>query len=148
MYKVLWSFVQIYRSYKGTKFRLQRKWRHILQCTKYFTPGFLCIVLLVFLFLFYFIFFCMFYGVFDHFSRTCEVKKFWMIKLYLEVSDVIHANKHRKYANCVLHVNFRRFLLMRLSFMIKKGHFKLKFVLWPQVLFSFFMSTLVQLLIT
>ena len=144
MYKVLWSFVQIYRSYKGTKFRIQRKWRHILQCTKYFTPGFLCIVLLVFFVLFFLhVLWC-----FDHFSRTCEVKKFWMIKLYLEVSDVIHANKHRKYANCVLHVNFRRFLLMRLSFMIKKGHFKLKFVLWPQVLFSFFMSTLVQLLIT
>ena len=144
MYKVLWSFVQIYRSYKGTKFRLQRKWRHILQCTKYFTPGFLCIVLLVFFVLFFLhVLWC-----FDHFSRTCEVKKFWMIKLYLEVSDVIHANKHRKYANCILHVNFRRFLLMRLSFMIKKGHFKLKFVLWPQVLFSFFMSTLVQLLIT
>ena len=144
MYKVLWSFVQIYRSYKGTKFRLQRKWRHILQCTKYFTPGFLCIVLLVFFVLFFLhVLWC-----FDHFSRTCEVKKFWMIKLYLEVSDVIHANKHRKYANCILHVNFRRFLLMRLSFMIKKGHFKLKFVLWPQVLFNFFMSTLVQLLIT
>ena len=144
MYKVLWSFVQIYRSYKGTKFRIQRKWRHILQCTKYFTPGFLCIVLLVFFVLFFLhVLWC-----FDHFSRTCEVKKFWMIKLYLEVSDVIHANKHRKYANCILHVNFRRFLLMRLSFMIKKGHFKLKFVLWPQVLFSFFMSTLVQLLIT
>ena len=144
MYKVLWSFVQIYRSYKGTKFRIQRKWRHILQCTKYFTPGFLCIVLLVFFVLFFLhVLWC-----FDHFSRTCEVKKFWMIKLYLEVSDVIHANKHRKYANCILHVNFRRFLLMRLSFMIKKGHFKLKFVLWPQVLFNFFMSTLVQLLIT
>ena len=144
MYKVLWSFVQIYRSYKGTKFRIQRKWRHILQCTKYFTPGFLCIVLLVFFVLFFLhVLWC-----FDHFSRTCEVKKFLMIKLYLEVSDVIHANKHRKYANCILHVNFRRFLLMRLSFMIKKGHFKLKFVLWPQVLFDFFMSTLVQLLIT
>ena len=32
------------------------------------------------------------YGVFDNFSRTYEVVKFWMIKLYLDVCDVIHAN--------------------------------------------------------
>ena len=28
-----------------------------------------------------------------------------MIKLYLDVSDVIHVNEHTKYANCSLHVN-------------------------------------------
>ena len=48
----------------------------------------------------------------DHFLRTYEVKKFSMIKLYLEVSDVIHAKKHTKYANCGLHVNFWNFLLV------------------------------------
>ena len=47
-----------------------------------------------------------FYSVFDHFSQTYEVKKFCIIKLYLNVSDVIHTNRHTKYANCGLHVNF------------------------------------------
>ena len=28
-----------------------------------------------------------FYGVLAHFSRTYEVVKFWMIELYLDVSD-------------------------------------------------------------
>ena len=34
-----------------------------------------------------------FYGVFDHFSRTCEFAKSETIKMYLCVSDVIHANE-------------------------------------------------------
>ena len=50
--------------------------------------------------------------IFDHFSRTYEVGKIWMIKLYLLVSDVIHANEHTKYANCGLHANLWNFLLM------------------------------------
>ena len=29
-----------------------------------------------------------FYGVFDHFSQTYEIAKFWIIKLYFDVSDV------------------------------------------------------------
>ena len=33
------------------------------------------------------------YGVFDHFSRVFEIKKFWIIKLCLGVRDVIHANE-------------------------------------------------------
>ena len=35
-----------------------------------------------------------FNGVFDHFSQIYEVTKFQMIKLCLDVSDVIHANEH------------------------------------------------------
>ena len=35
-----------------------------------------------------------FYGTFDYFSRTSEVKKFWIIKLCLNASDAIHVNKH------------------------------------------------------
>ena len=36
-----------------------------------------------------------FYGVFDHFSRTYEVAKFWMIELYLNVSDIMNANSQK-----------------------------------------------------
>ena len=50
--------------------------------------------------------FCYFYGeIFDHFSQTCEVAKFWIIELYLYESDVKHANEQTKYARCGLHVN-------------------------------------------
>ena len=41
-----------------------------------------------------------FYGRFDCLSQTHEVTK-----LCLDVSEVIHRNKHT-YANCGLHVNF------------------------------------------
>ena len=53
-----------------------------------------------------------FYGVFNHFSRTYEVQKFWIIKLCIQVSDIIHVNKHTRYANCGLQMNFWDFLLM------------------------------------
>ena len=33
-----------------------------------------------------------------------------MIKLYLDISDVMHGKKHKKYANCDLHINFWNFL--------------------------------------
>ena len=46
-----------------------------------------------------------------------------MIKLYLGVSDVIHANEQTKYANCDLHVNFWNFLLMSFCLVTKKNHF-------------------------
>ena len=49
LYKVLWRFDQISRSYKFTKFCIQRMWRHTGKCIKHVTPGFLCI-------------FCHFYG--------------------------------------------------------------------------------------
>ena len=29
-----------------------------------------------------------------------------MVKLCLDVSDVMHANEHKYYANCRLHLNF------------------------------------------
>ena len=35
-----------------------------------------------------------------------EVVKFWVIKLYLDISDVIHANEYAKHANFGLHENF------------------------------------------
>ena len=47
-----------------------------------------------------------FIGVFVYFLRTYEVPKFWMIKNYLDISDVIHANEHSKYAYYGLNVNF------------------------------------------
>ena len=37
-----------------------------------------------------------FYGVFNHFLRTCEVAKSWIIKLYHYVSNAIHANEQTK----------------------------------------------------
>ena len=46
------------------------------------------------------------YGVFDHFSRTNEVAKFSMIKLYLNVSDVVYVNEQVTLANCGLQVDF------------------------------------------
>ena len=105
-HKVLWrfvwrknvaqSFVTFWlglTSYKVTKFCIQCKWRHTCECIKHVTPN-------------YFAFFVTFmekappiikvYGVFDHFSRTFEVAKFWAIKLYFYVKDVIHANEQTK----------------------------------------------------
>ena len=60
-----------------------------------------------------------FCGVSDHFLRTYEVEKFWMIKLYLGVSDVIYANEYIKHASCDLHENFWNFLSMPFSFIWK-----------------------------
>ena len=61
------------------------------------------------------------YVVFVHFSLTFEIAKFWMIKLYLDVSDVIHTNEHTKYANCDFYKNFWIFLLMPFCFMMSKN---------------------------
>ena len=33
-----------------------------------------------------------------------------MIRLRLDVSELVHANEHTKYGNCGLHVNFLNFL--------------------------------------
>ena len=60
-----------------------------------------------------------FCGVSDHFLRTYEIEKFWMIKLYLGVSDVIYANEYIKHASCDLHENFWNFLSMPFSFIWK-----------------------------
>ena len=43
-----------------------------------------------------------FYDVLVHFLRAYEVAKSWMIKLYLNVSDVIHANELTKYATVIM----------------------------------------------
>lgn len=59
------------------------------------------------------------YGVLDHFSRTSEVAKFWIVKLHLNVSDVIHANEYTEHANDGLHVDFWKLLLMSFCFMMK-----------------------------
>ena len=63
-----------------------------------------------------------FYDAFDHFSRTYEVAKYRSIKLYLDVSDVVHANKHANYDICDLHVNFQVFVNVIL-FYNEKGSF-------------------------
>ena len=65
-----------------------------------------------------------FYDVCYHFSWTYKVAKFWMIKLYLNISVVIQTNQHTKHANCDLNVNFWDFLLMSFCFLVKKDHFK------------------------
>ena len=67
-----------------------------------------------------------FFGVFEHFLQTNEVAQFLMIKLRLDVSDVIHKSEHTKYENCGLHVNFWIFLLMSFCLMTEKDHFKQK----------------------
>ena len=77
-----------------------------------------------------------FHDIFDHFSRTYEVGKFLMVKLYLNVSEIRHANEHKSYANCGLHVNFLNVLLISFCFMMKKDHFKQKLLLFPQVPFK------------
>ena len=75
------------------------------------------------------------------FSRIYKVAKFWIIKLYLNVSEVVHVNEHKKH-NCGLHGNFWRFLLMLFCFMKKKiilsksCYFGLRFPLTYFILFS------------
>ena len=54
-----------------------------------------------------------------------------MVKLHLDVSNVIHVNEHTKHG---LHVNFWNYLLMPFYFMIKKDNVKL--LLWPQIPFK------------
>ena len=61
-----------------------------------------------------------------------------MIKLYLDVSEVIHASVDIKYANCKLPVNFQIFLLMTFCFMMKKNNFQQKMILWAQFPFKDF----------
>ena len=39
-------------------------------------------------------------GVFDHFSQVYQVLKFLMIKMYLDVKDIMHPNEPRKHASC------------------------------------------------
>ena len=57
-----------------------------------------------------------------------------MNKLYLDVSDVIHANEHTVCVNCGLRGSFWDFLLMSFCFMMKNNHVKQKLLLWSQVL--------------
>ena len=45
-----------------------------------------------------------------------------MIKLHLDIGDVIHTNEHRKHAKG-LHENFLIFLLMSFYFMMKRNYF-------------------------
>ena len=53
-----------------------------------------------------------------------------MIKLYLDISDVIHANEGTKYAACG----------MQFCFMMKKDNFKQKLFVWSQVPFKRFLD--------
>ena len=45
--------------------------------------------------------------------------KFWMVRLYLDVSDVIHINERTKYANWDWPVNLLIYLLVSFCFMKK-----------------------------
>ena len=101
------SFYQFLKSFEVTKFRIRRKLSHTHECTKRFIPGFLCKIFVNFMekeqsfTKFYF---------FKYFSRTYEATKFWIIELCLDVSDVIHTNKHTQYANSGL-LYFLEFLV-------------------------------------
>ena len=55
-----------------------------------------------------------------------------MIKLCLNVNDVIPANEHTYYTKFDLYINFSDFWLMPLCFMTKKDNFKQKLLLWLQ----------------
>ena len=57
--------------------------------------------------------------IFDYFSRTYDVEKFWIIKLHPDVSDIIQAIEQSKYANCGLPVNFWIFLLTSFCIFMK-----------------------------
>ena len=107
------TFCQFFSLSLLIKVQLIKKARNTRKCTKHFIPGFLCNLLLVL---------WRKKCVFDHFSQTYEVAKFSMIKLYIDMSDVIPENEHAKHANCGLHVNVWNFLFMAFCFMIKKDH--------------------------
>ena len=63
-----------------------------------------------------------FYGVYHHVSRADKVTKFWMIKLCLEVTDIIHTNENADFS---LQIKFWKFRLV--SFIVMKNdHFKQK----------------------
>ena len=115
-FKVLWSFGLISESHKVTKFWIKHKWRHTRKYTKHFIPGFLCI-------------FCQSYGekssykvllcIWQFYKKSYGIANVWLIKLYLDVSEAIHANEYRKHL-----------------FYNKKEHVKQKLLLWPQVPFN------------
>ena len=70
------------------KFCIQCKWCHNRECTKDFTSGFLCIFFVTFMEKKPIKFYC----IFVHFSRTYEVAKFWIIKLYFKVTSCTRKN--------------------------------------------------------
>ena len=64
------------------------------------------------------------------FSQTYEFAKFWIIKLYLDISDVIHGNEHTKYENCSLHtcgLQTLDFFVDTILFFEEKGWFSCYF---------------------
>ena len=110
-------------SLEVTKFSIRHEWCHTRDCTKQLS--------LVFVNFMEKEHFTHFYGRFDNFSWTYEVAKFWMIKLCLDVSDVIHKNKHTLYV-CLTY-KLSEVWLMQYCFMMRKNHFKNKLFLWSQV---------------
>ena len=115
-FKVLWSFGLISESHKVTKFWIKHKWRHTLKYTKHLIPG--C------LFIFfqsyvekssYKVLLC----IWQFFKKSYGVANVWIIKLYLDVSEAIHANEYSKHL-----------------FHNKKDHVKQKLLLWHQVSFN------------
>lgn len=62
--------------------------------------------------------------------------KFSTIQLYLDLTNIIHANENTKYATCTLHVNFWNFSSIPFCFTMKKDHFRQTLLLWFQVPFK------------
>ena len=126
-YKVLWHFDHFSRSYEVKKFLIQGKWCHPHECTYCFTSVFVCI--------FYLNFrereLSLFYGILDHFRCAyAEARKLWMIRLCLDIRDIILVNEHTYYASCFLHKKFGIFGYILIY--DKKDDFHYKFFLWPQ----------------
>ena len=55
-----------------------------------------------------------------------------MIRLRLDVSDVVHMNEHTKYANCSLHENFLNFFnVIMFCLVVEKDNFEQMLLHWP-----------------
>ena len=78
-------------------FWIRCEWRHNHECRKLFTPDFHIFVNLI-----KYKPFTQIYGCFGYLLWTYKVVKFWLVKLWLSVSDVIHANEHTECDNCGL----------------------------------------------
>ena len=82
--QVLCRFGQTLWSCKVIEFWIQRKWRHLRLSIKHITLVFYAVFASFLVKAYHTI---NFFGVFYHFSRNCEVAKFWIIKLHLYLSD-------------------------------------------------------------
>ena len=126
MDKFLWRFDQISPGHKVTWLWIQHMQPHTCECIKIPT---LVVFALFVSFMERTPTIIKFYGVFYHFLQTSQVTKFWTIKLYLYVNDVIHTNDQTKFANCGLHVKHLEFSYNVTLFQDEKGSFEAKVVI-------------------